>query len=137
MDTEPPTAPLASHKLQHLKRVSRVKHVVLEKYLPPWAQILASAHTQLAYVDCFAGPGLYECEGKTVKGSPIIAAEEGIKFAKDSEHSVLEIYLVDENLRQVETLKDALQELEPYPKNLTVSVVCADSHTFIPNLLEQ
>ena len=55
---------------QHLKRVSRIKHVILQKYLPPWAQILGSANRRLCYFDCYAGPGIYELNGELVDGSP-------------------------------------------------------------------
>jgi hypothetical protein len=53
----------SGEELQHLKRVSRIKHTILQKYLPPWAIILGSRHRQLVYFDCFAGPGEYELEG--------------------------------------------------------------------------
>jgi hypothetical protein len=56
---------------QHLKRVSRIKHVILQKYLPPWTIILGSWHQRLAYFDCFAGPGEYELDGEPVAGSPV------------------------------------------------------------------
>jgi hypothetical protein len=48
---------------QHLKRVSRIKHIILEKYLPPWERILGSKNRRLCYFDCYAGPGAYEFEG--------------------------------------------------------------------------
>ena len=48
------------------------KHKILRKYLPAWMQILRSTNPQIAYVDCYAGPGLYP-DG--TKGSPLIALE--------------------------------------------------------------
>jgi hypothetical protein len=47
-------------ELKHLKRVSRIKHEILTRYLPSWAIILGSSFDKLYYVDCFAGPGRYE-----------------------------------------------------------------------------
>src|SRR5256885_3868169 len=64
---------------QHLKQVSRIKHLILEKYLPPWSRILGSQNAELAYFDCYAGPGIYELKGEFVEGSPIIA----VRAAKD------------------------------------------------------
>ena len=58
---------------QHLKQVSRVKHIILQKYLPSWEVILGSKNRRLCYFDCYAGPGVYEFEGQKVDGSPIIA----------------------------------------------------------------
>src|SRR5260370_33213131 len=70
----------SGEELQHLKRVSRIKHIILQKYLPPWAIILGSRHRQLAYFDCFAGPGEYELEGTPVAGSPLIAVRAATDF---------------------------------------------------------
>lgn len=88
--------------LQHLKRVSRIKHVILQKYLPPWAIILGSRHRQLAYFDCFAGPGEYEMEGKPVEGSPLIAVKEAIEFLRARTDQSLVMYLVDDSSSGVE-----------------------------------
>jgi three-Cys-motif partner protein len=122
-------------ELQHLKRVSRVKHVILEKYFPSWAKILGSRNGELSYIDCFAGPGQYEMEGKAVKGSLVIAVEEGIKLIRSGHVQRLCLHLVDEDRKQVERLEASLKYLEPYPPNLTVNVACEDSRIFVPNLL--
>src|SRR5947209_13894128 len=74
---------LGGEELQHLKRVSGVKHAILKKYFPSWAKILGSRSSQLAYVDCFAGPGQYEMGGKPVEGSPVIAVKEAIKLVQN------------------------------------------------------
>jgi three-Cys-motif partner protein len=124
-----------SEELQHLKRVSRVKHVILRNYFPPWARILGSRNIELAYIDCFAGPGQYEMEGKPVKGSPVIAVEEAIKLIQGGHVQSLLLQLVDEEPKQVERLEACLKELQPYPRNLKVNVACEDSRTFVPNLL--
>lgn len=62
-----------NEKPQHLKQVSRIKHIILQKYLPAWERILGSRNGRLCYVDCYAGPGVYEFEGQEVDGSPMIA----------------------------------------------------------------
>lgn len=67
------TGPSDEDEAQHLKQVSRIKHVILQKYLPPWEQILGSRHSRICYFDCYAGPGIYECQDQMVDGSPIIA----------------------------------------------------------------
>ncbi|HEV2521819.1 MAG TPA: three-Cys-motif partner protein TcmP [Candidatus Acidoferrales bacterium] len=123
-------------ELQHLKRVSRVKHIILEKYFPPWARILGSRNRQLAYVDCFAGPGQYEMEGKPVEGSPIIAVKEATKLVHSGQVQSLLLYLVDDDLQQVKRLEARLKSLQPHSRNLTVEVRCADSRSIVPNLLQ-
>ncbi len=127
----------SGEELQHLKRVSRIKHIILQKYLPPWAIILGSRHRQLAYFDCFAGPGEYELEGTPVAGSPVIAVREAIDFLKARASQTLLMYLIEDDPRQVESLRASLLHLQPYPKNLTVNVCCADSRSYVPDLLQK
>jgi three-Cys-motif partner protein len=122
--------------LQHLKKVSRIKHAILQKYLPPWANILGSQHRVLMYFDCFAGPGRYELGGKPVFGSPVIAVKEAVEFLRHRGTQKLFLYLIDDNPKQVEELKESLKHLQPYPTNLKVNVLCADSRLYIPDLLQ-
>lgn len=124
-------------ELQHLKRVSLVKHAILGNYFPPWAMILGSRNSELAYVDCFAGPGQYEMGGKRVKGSPVIAVEEATKLVRNEHVQSLLLHLVDKEALQVERLEAHLKDLQPYPRNLTVKVSRADSRTFVPELLRE
>ncbi len=51
---------LSGEAPQHLKQVSRIKHIILQKYLPSWERILGSRNRRLCYFDCYAGPGVYE-----------------------------------------------------------------------------
>jgi three-Cys-motif partner protein len=125
----------SGEELQHLKRVSRVKHKILEKYFPPWAMILGSRNSELAYIDCFAGPGQYELDGNPVTGSPVIAVEEAKRLVESNHVQSLLMYLVDDDPKQVERLETRLRSLQPYPGNLRVEVMCADSLSLIPQLL--
>jgi three-Cys-motif partner protein len=122
--------------LPHLKRVSRIKHTILEKYFPSWALILASQHSQLSYFDCFAGPGAYEFEGKLAAGSPVIAVKAGIEFLDRRKGQCLRVYLIEDDAKQVERLEMGLKALQPYTMNLTVEVKLADSRRYVPDLLE-
>jgi hypothetical protein len=70
----------ASETLPHIKRVSRIKHSILQKYLPSWAVILGSTNLSMNYIDCFAGPGRYEFGGEAVDGSPVIAVKAAKSF---------------------------------------------------------
>lgn len=124
-------------RLQHLKRVSRIKHIILQNYFPPWASILGSRHRELAYFDCFAGPGEYELEGRKVAGSPVIAVKEAIEFLRSRSDQTLAMYLIEDDPKQVERLVTSLKSLQPYPEHLKVNVLCANSRSYIPNLLIQ
>jgi three-Cys-motif partner protein len=137
VSNDPQARKPGGEELQHLKRVSRVKHVILQKYFPPWAMILGSRNSQLAYVDCFAGPGQYEMDGRPVKGSPVIAVEEAKRLVQGRHVRSLLLNLVDNELEQVERLKSHLKGLQPYPRNLAVEISCADSRSFVPNFLHK
>ncbi len=127
----------ASETLPHIKRVSRIKHTILQKYLPSWAVILGSANRRMNYFDCFAGPGRYEFEGVAVDGSPIIAAKAAKQFLDTRPNHGLNILLTENDEQQAQQLEQQLEPLRPYPKNLTVGLLTEDSKTFIPDLLSK
>ncbi|MCI0348264.1 MAG: three-Cys-motif partner protein TcmP [Acidobacteriales bacterium] len=130
MNFKPPT-----DSLPHIKRVSRVKHAILERYLPPWATILGSTNRRLNYFDCFAGPGRYELEGVAVDGSPLIAVKSAKDFLTTRPNHSLNILLTEKNKQQAQQLEQQLGPLNPYPSNLHVELLAEDSKTFIPDLL--
>src|SRR5437763_5168320 len=105
--------PNDSLELAHLKQVSRIKHHILEKYLPPWALILGARYKKLCYVDCFAGPGRYESGGLEVPGSPVIAVNAAKEFALQHRHHSLVLVLIENNRDQVNLLKNHLTPFEP------------------------
>ena len=127
----------AGDKPQHLKRVSRIKHVILQKYLPAWAIILGSRHQRLAYFDCFAGPGQYEWEGRVVAGSPIIAVESAIAYLRQHPTQNLTMCLIEDDQNQVAELHRSLTALGQRPKNLTLNLHCTDSKSSSQTCLEK
>ena len=127
----------ASETLPHIKRVSRIKHTILEKYLPSWAVILGSANRRLNYFDCFAGPGRYEFERVAVDGSPVIAVKASKAFLATRPNHALSVLLTEKDKQQAQQLEGQLTPLKPYPKNLNVDVLAEDSKTFIPDLLSK
>lgn len=126
----------ADDELQHLKQVSRVKHLILSGYLPPWAVILGSRHTLLSYVDCFAGPGKYELAGDAVDGSPIIATRAAAEFGTQHPNRHLDLTFVEDDELQVTALSKHLGQLGSLPGNVRVRVKAADSHSYVPELLK-
>jgi three-Cys-motif partner protein len=128
---------MAIETLPHIKRVSRTKHAILEKYLPSWAIILGAANLRLNYIDCFAGPGRYEFVGEAVDGSPVIAVKAAKAFLAARPNHSLSVLLTEKDQKQVQQLERQLVILQPYPQNLRVDVLNEDSKTFIPDLLKQ
>ena len=107
----------------------------MTRYLPSWARILGSAFDKLYYVDCFAGPGHYESEGKEVDGSPIIAVKAGKEFAEKNSDKKLGIILVEDDAGQLGQLKGCLNATLPYPANFQVVTKLANSHDVIPKVI--
>ncbi len=126
-----------SETLPHIKRVSRIKHAILQNYLPPWAVILGSSNRHMNYFDCFAGPGRYEFEGIAVDGSPMIAVKAAVSFLDARPNHSLSILLTENDEQQARQLEKQLEPLKPYPKNLKVEPLVEDSKTFIPDLLSK
>jgi len=122
-------------ELQHLKRVSRIKHQILTRYLPSWATILGSAFDRLYYVDCFAGPGKYEFEGERVDGSPIIAVKAGLEFAGKNPNKKLGMILVDDDQAQLGQLTICVNSTKPHPENFQAQTRLADSRALIPKII--
>lgn len=123
--------------LPHIKRVSRVKHAILQKYLPSWAIILGSMNRSMNYFDCFAGPGRYEFEGIAVDGSPLIAVKAAKAFLDTHPNHSLNVVLTENNEQQAQVLEEQLVPLKPYPRNLNVEPLTEDSKTFVPDLLSK
>lgn len=124
-----------AQELQHLKQVSRIKHKILEAYLPPWATILGSVHRKLRYFDCFAGPGRYEAAGSEVLGSPAIAVKVGKAFLERVPDRNLEVILTEENKNQIQELQRHLEHLKPFPDGLNVSPLLANSNDVVPRFV--
>lgn len=123
--------------IQHLKQVSRIKHVILEKYLPPWERILGAYNERLCYFDCYAGPGKYELEGKIVDGSPLIAIKTAENFLAKSPNKEMVLVLVEEDQEQLDSLEIELNKFKPYPKGLKVLPINEDAPTSVSEILDQ
>src|SRR5213592_1294893 len=91
--------------VQHLKEVSRIKHLILEKYLPTWSAILGSRNAELCYFDCFAGPGVYEHKGQLVEGSPIIGIKAAKEFLEKSPTRKMLVVLFEDDAGQCASLE--------------------------------
>lgn len=122
---------------QHLKQVSRIKHIILQKYLPSWEVILGSKNRRLCYFDCYAGPGVYECQGQKVDGSPIIAVRKAQEFLAKAKDHQMTVILVEKDEKQRASLDAELKGMQPYVERLQVHVMAEDVKEFVPKLLGQ
>lgn len=122
---------------QHLKQVSRIKHIILQKYLPSWERILGSRNRRLCYFDCYAGPGVYEFQGQKVDGSPLIAVRAAQEYLGKVKGHEMTVILVERDEKRRASLDTELKLMQPYGQGLQVHVMAEDAKEFMPKLLEQ
>ncbi len=99
--------------------------------------ILGSAHRNLNYFDCFAGPGRYELGGEAVDGSPVIAVKAAKLFLQAHSSHSLNITLTENNKEQMSLLEHQLEPLRPYPTTLKLDVLPEDTENFVEDLLHK
>lgn len=119
----------------HIKQVSRIKHRILQHYLPVWSRILGSANRRLRYFDCYAGQEQYEFRGHHEDGSPLIAVKTAKRFVTEKPNGLMTVTLIEKDGKQSELLRAHLKPLEPYPPQMDVQIISEDSNTFVQDLL--
>lgn len=121
-----------------LRLNSRVKHSILQDYLPAWAGILGTWNKTLNYFDCFAGPGEYVWKGEMVDGSPVISikvASALLTSNKQGKPDNINLTFIDENDRQLEKLTKKIEAIKDKPSGLRIHKFKHNSETFIAKLL--
>jgi len=117
--------------------VSRVKHIIPEKYLPSWERILGSRNRRLCYFDCYAGAGVYEFQGQKVDGSPIIAVRAAQEYLAKAKGHQMTVILVEKDEKQRASLDTELKRTQPHGQGLQVHVMAENVKEFVPKLLGQ
>ncbi len=107
------------------------KHAVLRRYLQAWIPIMASWSGRVLYIDCFAGPGIYE-GGE--QGSPIIALEAALQQAAHVRGEMFFLF-VEADPERCKILKDEVAKLT-LPSNLQAQVVCARFDETVSGILD-
>ena len=90
------------------------KHRILEKYLAAWFPILGSSHRSIAYIDGFAGPGVYK-GGES--GSPVRALEVAVSHPQRSRFNKIFFWFIESDQTRCDTLEKVLSEKFPDIKN--------------------
>jgi three-Cys-motif partner protein len=90
---------------------------------------------RLCYFDCYAGPGIYECEGRKVDGSPIIAINAAKDYLSQVPGKELNVILVEQDDQQRISLEKELKRCQPYGHGLHVYVHAEDAREFVPKVL--
>jgi three-Cys-motif partner protein len=103
---------------------TRAKHEILRRYLEAWTAILGlSGFPTIAYVDGFAGPGVYD-NGED--GSPLIALKAALQHQTRFSTEIQFLFIERDNKRAIH-LNSCVAALS-LPSNFTVRVV--DGSTF-------
>ncbi len=99
------------------KEHTRVKHILLRKYLRVWMTALGKYNPTICYFDGFAGRGEYidRMTGQTTSGSPLIA----LKVADDlSEYfNNLICFFIEKDEENYRNLEEVLEREKPSIKN--------------------
>ncbi len=99
------------------KEHTRVKHILLEKYLAAWIPILGKSNPRICYFDGFAGRGEY-VEPKTrqiILGSPLLALK--IADRRSEYFGKLICYFIEKDKDNFENLEEVLKREEANIKN--------------------
>lgn len=113
-----------------LKEVSKAKHRILRYYFPVWATILGSACRELAYVDCYAGPGV--CGDDL--GSPLIAAQVAAEVATNKGIAV-RLLFVERSRTTARTLEENLHAVLGYVPGVQYTVIHGDVRLLIDQIV--
>ena len=104
---------------------TRVKHILLEKYLAPWIKILGRRHTTICYVDGFAGRGEY-VDGTL--GSPLKALRVADGLS-DHYRQMLFVF-IEKNSDNFGNLQEILEREENTILNLHKMTIAPDNREF-------
>jgi three-Cys-motif partner protein len=90
---------------QQQQAAAVLKHGILKRYLPVFVNKTGSQAGEVAYIDCYAGPGQYE-DGSD--GSPALALATAQAVAKARGRASLSLHLIEKNRKQFDQLGDFL-----------------------------
>jgi three-Cys-motif partner protein len=128
-----------------IQEQTKIKHILLKKYIDPWMKILLqSQHNfnkseMLIYFDGFSGPGLYwKDERKIIKclGSPLIVANIAKKYLAGNSNRKIMIFCVDRDLDSVKILDFYLNRFN-YKYHQNWKVIHNEFDTTVNSLLDK
>jgi three-Cys-motif partner protein len=97
---------------------TRVKHILLEKYLVAWIPILGKYNTRACYFDGFAGRGEYideETDNVIQVGSPLIALRVADRLSKHFGKVIC--FFIEKDKDNFKNLEEVLEREKPSIKN--------------------
>ena len=104
---------------------TRVKHILLEKYLAAWMPILGKWNPKICYFDGFAGRGKYT-DGPL--GSPVIALKVADKLARY--YGKMLFVFIEKDNKNFENLQQVLEREKPAITNLHKMEIILENNEF-------
>lgn len=104
---------------------TRVKHILLEKYLTAWIPILGRYNPRICYFDCFAGRGEY-IDGTL--GSPLIALKIADRLSEY--FGKLICFFVEKDEDNFRNLEEVLEREKPNIKNWQTIEIIKENDEF-------
>ena len=118
---------------------TKVKHLILRRYLDAWLPIMATWNGRIVFIDGFAGPGRYS-GGEP--GSPVIALRallEHSHFRDRSRGAEVVFVFIEGKADRCESLKASLDELMaelPLPSWVKVEIRLGEFATNLSSILD-
>jgi three-Cys-motif partner protein len=115
---------------------TRVKHAILESYLPAWLRILGSWHIKVVIFDGFAGRGRY-VGGED--GSPVIVIYQAADFVRKRSAQEVICVLIEKDEDNFANLVSVLEEVraeEEIPGGVKVYPINSEFSVVIDELLD-
>jgi len=104
---------------------TRVKHILLEKYLAAWIPILGKCNPIICYFDCFSGRGEYE-DGTL--GSPLIALKIADNYA--NHFGKLLCFFIEKDKDNFQNLEQVIEREKKNIKNLDKIEIITENSEF-------
>lgn len=126
--------------IDKLRLNSRIKHLILNDYLPVWAGILGKWNKKINYFDCYAGPGRYLWNGKFVEGSPIISIKTSIELLKSdwpTKPGRMNLIFIKKDREQIRKLESEISKIGDIPKTIHIDISGDESEQVVADLLSE
>lgn len=124
---------------------TKIKHKVLEYYLPQWLKILSSWNKKINYIDGFGGIGAYHSNEDIVAkkyttkhyGSPISSIKSIVDLKKQKKLDIANVLIIDEKGRNLDNIKKIIKYEMIDIREINIDFITGDFDKNINILLDK
>ncbi len=125
---------------EQLGEAGKLKHGVLDQYLPAWLRILgknlpSGEGRTMHYIDTHAGPGRYKVD--QAPGSPVLAIQAAARVLDTYPDLRFAVHLIEADPEHVAALKQEIAGLDIDRDRVQITVWPGDFAEQLPKVLEQ